>query len=413
MRQVAEIPGGTRDKDGDRSKEVRILFINTTEFFGPAMQVHSQIMKHLDPKIYRIFVATNSHGNSGEQFRRMPNVVTTEYDLGGSLIGKHGFWAKAVRVFFNIPTLLSFLRILWFVRRERIDLIHAGSNPRMAFLGIPLCLFSGAKLVVHVHAEPRNRGFLRGSLIELGLRRADAVITVSRYMKDIVCGLGISPYKVWPVLNVVDVEKFHPRNEGTKIRREFQIEQHVPLIATVGRITPQKGQKDLLQALVAVRQADPDVKALLVGWDAGTKVSGGRTYLQELQEFCGQHSLTDTVIFGGARTDVPEIFAAADLVVVPSSHAESCPLVVLEAMSTGKPVVGTECGGIPELLENEGGILVPPGHPQDLLKAIIRLLKQPVLRNRLGRNARTRVEERFYESRLAEEVEKVYEAVLE
>ena len=168
----------------------------------------------------------------------------------------------------------------------------------------------------------------------------------------------------------------------------------------------------LLEALVSVKQQFPDIKALLRGWANPTKMPGGQTYQQELEKFSDQHGLVDNVVFGGPRADAPEVFAAADIVVVPSEFEEPFGLVVIEAMATGKPVIGTVSGGIPEILVNGAGVLVPRGSPKELAEAIIRLLKQPALREKLGQCARKRAEEEFNECSLAKNMEKIYRTVL-
>ena len=412
MTRNAESVQKTRERVRDRFQKVGILFINAAEFFGPPLQDHRLIMKYLDPHVYRVFVATNRRGDSIPHYRSLKNVVTWEYNLGGTFREKQGLWQNVVQLFINIPAALSFLKILRLVRKEKIDLIHCASAPQMVLHGTLLSLFSGAKLVVHVHQESQVSSRLRRFVMTLGLRRADAVIAVSHFIKERVASADIDSSRTWVVWNTRNLERFHPRVNGMKIRREYAIETQAPIIATVGRITPDKGQRYLLEALPFVKQAVPDVRTLLVGWEDPVKMPRGNTYQQELREFCAQHSLADTVVFTGPRADANEVFAAADVVVVPSSYDDPCPLVVIEAMASGKPIIGTESGGIPEML-GDTGVLVPKGSPEELAEAIIRLLKDPMLRHRLGQNARKRAEQYFYESRLAEEAERVYASVLQ
>src|SRR5205823_13173952 len=97
----------------------------------------------------------------------------------------------------------------------------------------------------------------------------------------------------------------------------------------------------------------------------------------------------------GARRDVPELLAAADLFVL-SSRSEGLPISVLEAMAAGLPVVATNVGGMPEVVVNgETGFLVPPAEPRALAEAVGRLLLDPELRQRFGAAGRRRAERRF------------------
>lgn len=398
--------------DSRAPRKTKVLFINTAEFFGPVMQVHSHILKHLDRRSLQAIVVTNSRGDSAARLGSLGNIVVKKYNLGGTFIGEeHGLRSTAGLVLANTAALFSAARILAFTLRERVAVIHCASGPRMLLFGKALSLLTGAKLVVHVHEKPSSHRGLRKLVVTSGLRSAHAVITVSRYIRQQVVNLKVDPAKVWPALNVVDLERFKPGTDGGSVRREYGIDPGAPLVAAIGRIMPQKGQRDLLEAMVMVKDALPDAKALVVGWAPDIRMPGGATYLEELHRFCKEHGLDGRVIFTGPRTDIPNVFAAADVVVVPSRNNDPCPLVVLEAMATGRAVVGTRTGGIPEMLSEDTGALVPPGNPPAMAEAIIRLLQEPVLRQRLGAAARRRVEENFYESRLAEDVAKVYRVV--
>lgn len=393
-------------------REIRILFPNTAQFFGPPMQVHGQIIKHLDPQIHRVFVTTNSAGDSYEQFRRLPNAGVRTYNLGGTFQDKHNLFSKVIQILGNVPTAVSLLRIIWLIRKEKIEIIHCASEPRSALVGVLLSVLARTKLVIQTHAWNMDRGFLRTSVVAQAFSRADAVIADSHFIEERLVEIGVARAKICSIWPGVDTEAFHPGRDGAGIRREFGVPHDAPLIVTVGRITHQKGQKHLLEALVSVKRLVPGVRLLLVGWADPAKAASGKTYEDELKELCADHGLGDVVTFAGPRTDIPDVFAAADLVVVPSIGVDVCPLVVLEAMACGKSVIGTDSGGIPELIAEDTGILVPKASPEKLAEAIVRLLEQPELRQRQGRNARKRAEEHFYESRAAREVAKVYASVL-
>ncbi len=396
----------------EHHRPARVLFLKTEVFFGPPAKDHAQLVRHLDPTVYRAFVIANSRSDSGVQFRRITDASVYEYDLGGTFSNVFGLRAKVSQFLSNIPVIVNFPRILRLVLSKRIDIVHCASEPRALLLSTMVCALTKRKLVVHAHVEHGNERFLKRPIIKLGLRRANAIITNSEFVKRSVVRMGVDPSKVWAIWNVVDLDSFHPKVSGAGVAREFGIGDEAPLLVTVGRINRQKGQRDLAEALVDVKREVPDVRALMVGWADPARRPSGKTHFEELQEFCAQHDLDDQVVFAEPRTDVPRVFAAADIVVVPSSWEEPFGLVVVEAMASGKPVIATGSGGIPELITEDTGILVPRGNSRALAEAIVRLLKNRALRERLGRNARKRAEQHFYESRLAEEVEQVYASVL-
>jgi glycosyltransferase involved in cell wall biosynthesis len=113
--------------------------------------------------------------------------------------------------------------------------------------------------------------------------------------------------------------------------------------------------------------------------------------LERLSQTLG---LTKHVRFLGTRNDVPELMRAFDLFVL-TSHSEGCPNVILEAMASGLPVVSTNVGGVPELVNADTGMLVPPRDDTTLAEAILRLLDDPVRRQRMGEAGRRRAVEQF------------------
>jgi glycosyltransferase involved in cell wall biosynthesis len=123
--------------------------------------------------------------------------------------------------------------------------------------------------------------------------------------------------------------------------------------------------------------------------------------------------LEPNFLFLGARRDVPELLACCDLSVLPS-ESEGLPNSVLEAMAAGLAVVATSVGGVPELIENEvSGLLVPPNNPSALSTAILRLLQDESLRQRLSSAGRDCVVTRFSFPRLVETLETLYSKVPE
>jgi glycosyltransferase involved in cell wall biosynthesis len=157
-----------------------------------------------------------------------------------------------------------------------------------------------------------------------------------------------------------------------------------PRIAAVGRLQAPKDPLTLVRALALLRERS--FQALLVGEGVDRLA---------VQDEVVRLGLTDTVELAGERDDVAAILAASQLFVL-SSRAEALPISVLEAMAAGLPVVASHVGGVPELVhEGETGLLVPPGDPAALARAIARLIDDPTLRVRLGAAGRARAEAEF------------------
>ena len=400
------------DLKGRVTQKIRVLFTNTSEFFGSPMQVHYQILKHLDPDRFDLFVATNRLGDSAAKFARLEHVSTSKFDLGRAYFNGFGVLSRAVQALSHVPALVSILKLLWFIRRGRIDIIHSTSEPRAVILALILSCLSRSKLVIYAHVWNLDRNIPRRLGVAWALRRADAVIANSDYIRSRFLEFGLDPAKTWTVRPVVDLDAFHPTIDGSRIRREFGIESGTPLIVAVGRITEEKGQQHLLDALVSVKETVPDIKALIVGWADPAKLPDGRTYLEQLRDYCSRHDLTDTVIFAAPRTDIPEVNAAADIAVLALAEDEAFGLVALEAMAGGKPVIGFGSDALAEIVADGTGILVSRGNPEQLAESIVSLAKCPERRRALGERARRWAEQRFYEGRMAEEIGEVYESLM-
>jgi glycosyltransferase involved in cell wall biosynthesis len=123
-------------------------------------------------------------------------------------------------------------------------------------------------------------------------------------------------------------------------------------------------------------------------------IAGDGPEREQLETEARQLGLASSVEFLGERNDIPDLIRSSDLFVL-STRSEGLPMSVLEAMAAGLPVVASEVGGIPELVDAETGVLVPPEDPAALSTAVERLLADQGLRARLGAAGRARAEERF------------------
>lgn len=174
------------------------------------------------------------------------------------------------------------------------------------------------------------------------------------------------------------------------------------------RFTPRKGQLDLIAALRQIASPRPVVVLL------GSAHSGSIAYLNKMREQITAHGLDSVVrvLEGIPHRDMPDVYAACDIVVQPS-YAEGLGLAALEAMATGRPLLATAVSGFDSFLEHESNALVvPPGEPAAIAKELSRLLSDERLRARLAEQAATDVLAGFDISRTAAEVLAVYGEIL-
>lgn len=200
------------------------------------------------------------------------------------------------------------------------------------------------------------------------------------------------------IYNGVDTKVF--AEASVLCRRE---EQGNVNLLHIGRFAPQKNHRLLIQAFSFALRKYPNLRLQLVG-DGEL-----RTMIENLAVELG---IDGKVEFLGLRSDIPELLAQADIFVL-SSDWEGMPLSVLEAMASGKPVIATAVGGVPELVENGiTGVLVPPSDPDALANAVVNLAKDPEKRASLGAMAQKVAMERFDISRTTHEYEELYRKLL-
>jgi glycosyltransferase involved in cell wall biosynthesis len=192
---------------------------------------------------------------------------------------------------------------------------------------------------------------------------------------------------------------FGPERAG-RFREKVGIADDTVLVGAGGRLDTWKGFEVLLEAVPVIRRGRPDVVVVL----AGGAVPGKEAYAERL---AATAAATDGVLWLGPRRDMPELLADLDLLVLPSTEPEPYASMGVEALASGVPVVATDHGGLPEMLGQFGaraGLLVPPGDPEALARAVVAAL--PEGPSNLGRR-RSREAMREPAGRLLEEFERV------
>jgi len=303
-------------------------------------------------------------------------------------------------------------RLVRIVREGDYRILHA-HTPRTLLVAALASLFAGVPLVYHVHSptsrdsthEGRNR---LNALVEwLGMRAASALIAVSGSLGDHVRGLGFSKRKVSVVRNGVPGR---PRLLGARSARPQPPLCHAKrewTLGTVALFRPRKGLEVLIEALATLRTQGLPVRLRAVG---GFETPEYERAVKGLVEKLG---LVDAVEWTGFTEEVDRELAEMDLFVLPSLFGEGLPMVVLEAMAAGVPVVATRVEGVPEAIrDGEDGLLAEPGDPVSLARSIGRVVGGEVDWDALRTSARKRHAEAFSDRSMAAGVAEVYRRVL-
>ncbi len=232
------------------------------------------------------------------------------------------------------------------------------------------------------------------SVTKTVLSRAGHVIAVSQSLADAVLGLGISAAHVQVIPDGIDIERFKPSSR-----------ERDPLILFVGFLIQRKGADHLLRAMPRVLKEFPEYRLAIIGEGPQEK------YLMAL---ASQLGLASHVIFvrPESQEDIRQWMQRARLFVLPSLE-EALGIVLLEALASGTPCIGTRVGGIPEVISSEVGQLVPPASPNELANAIIAVLSDPETWQSMSRNARRMAEEKFFTwNQVADRLVDIYHSIL-
>ncbi len=185
---------------------------------------------------------------------------------------------------------------------------------------------------------------------------------------------------------------------------ELDLPKDATLLGTVARLIPWKGHRFAIQALCHAGEEWDNVYWLFIG-------SGPER--QKLERMAAEYGVKDSLFFLGHRDDIPELMAAMDLMVHPTT-GEAFGLIFLEAMTQGTPIVATNTGAIPEIVsDRETGLLVPPRDADELAHAISYLLERPDLLRKYGQKGRKRYENHFTVERMADEVRDAYHKLVD
>jgi glycosyltransferase involved in cell wall biosynthesis len=370
---------------------VRLLFLNTRDQCGADVAVHLMMMSHFAASEAEVFVVSNSEAADADEMRArlaaLPNVTHTFLPLGkpsGALAGK-GTLGKATAY---APSAASLVKVAGYIRKHRIQVIHATDRPRDASYTSLLGYLTNAVPVVHMHAPVTDLS--RPTV--WGLRHAKAVFAVSGSIRvDLIQQLGLDAQRVHTLHNSVDSDHFDPDRkllERPSLREQYGIPKHARIAGIAARMNPWKGQLELIGAGGLLREKFPDLHIMILG----SNVPEMRALYEQRAREVG---IADRVHYGGFQTDVRPFLQDFELFVHPS-YREPFGLSIAEAMAMKKPVVACGTGGVPEIITHgQDGWLVEERSAEAVAVAIETLLNDAELRRRMGERARQTVRERF------------------
>jgi glycosyltransferase involved in cell wall biosynthesis len=220
----------------------------------------------------------------------------------------------------------------------------------------------------------------------------------------------ISPARGRVLYDGILADDAPPGDVGAEVRRELSIPPGTRIVGMTARVAPQKDYITLGKAAARVLETMPDVRFVIVGDHAGDAVY--QRHYDLVREELARLGVLDAFLFTGFRSDVARVMRAFDVFVL-STHFEGLPLVVLEAMAVGLPVIATAVNGIPEVIDrDEIGLLFPHEDDEALARHLLATLGDEARARRMGAAGREAVRRGFSPQAFAENVVKLYDEAL-
>ena len=367
---------------------------------GPA--IHAALLSsRLDRERFETLLVTGQEGPAEGSMRELGRL---DPGIGITVVPALGRDVSPAR------DLRALAAVVAIARAYRPDIVHT-HLAKAGFVGRIAGRLAGARAVVHTYHGSVFRGYFgeRESALYLAIERALAkvssrVISITPRQRQDLIALGVAPAeKIVTIPLGLDLEPFRRPPDRREARAALGLPVDGPLVGIVARLVPVKDVTTFLRAFALTRERVPDATAFIVG-DGEERAA--------LERLSGELRLGVACRFVGWRADMPNVYAAADLVAL-SSLNEGSPVSLIEAMAAGRPVVATAVGGVPDVVrDGETGTLVPPRDHAALGAALAELLRDGELARRYGEQGRAAAYPRFDASRLVSDIERLYDELL-
>jgi glycosyltransferase involved in cell wall biosynthesis len=297
--------------------------------------------------------------------------------------------------------LIGIWKLFRIASRERIDIVHSHQGKTFwPCIFTKWLLKNRLKVVFHRHAQLPHKFYSRS---HYGF--SDAVIAISEAVrKSLIAEEGVKPSKVRTIYNGTDLERFKPAAPTPELVKKCELFDKIVIGTAAAMNSPKgKGQMYLVEAAAVLKKDFPNARYLIVGTGP---------ILDELKALSVTLGVDKEVIFAGYQEKVEDYLACMDIFCFLSWDKEGFGQVMVEAQAMGKPVIGTDIGGIPEtFLNNVTGFLIPSENTKALTESLRVLLIDPQKRIKMGLEAVSFVRSRFSIQKMAGEVGEVYKSV--
>lgn len=362
----------------------KILHIINGEHYSGAERVQDLLAEQLKPLGYEVSFVTLKTG----LFKEKRNF--TEAPIYNLLMRNKFDWSVAYE-------------IKKIIKKNDFHIVHT-HTPRAALVGRLASTFSGIPMVHHVHSptqvctEKPFRNFINHRIERISIKGIKRIIAVSCSLKEHLINLGITADKIKVVCNGVPSSGAFIKTEYQKDRLKFGI---------VALFRPRKGLECLLKAIHLLKKEGLHFKIKFIGpFDSNE-------YERKIKALVNKLGLEDYIEWVGFTNDVTSEYYNMDVLILPSLHGEGMPMVILEAMAAGTPVIGSQVEGIPEVIRNGvEGVLFKPGDAIHLANAMRNFILGTLDLDDMRKKAWQRHADMFSDITMTQGVSQVYKDVL-
>lgn len=387
------------------NRKSKILLYTDTKQLGGAENHMLSILKFYDRMQFEIQLACPTDSSLDQWCKKIADMTVTVHRIKVS--HKHD-----PRNYFELKKIIE---------KEGINLLHIHVwNPASGRYGLLAAQRLRIPYILTEH-DPFELSPFKNWIKEKLIKDTKAIIAISEKNKELLGKLYPALKKrITTIHNGIDTTwfasqllSFSPLEKEKYREQVFEVnerspkagtEMTTPIITTIAELHPRKGLMYLLKACEILTKKDLDYKCIIIGEGEQRK---------EIESFIKTHQLEKYIKLLGRRHEIPHLLASSDVFVLPSLN-EAFGLVLLEAMMAGLPIVATNNGGIPEIIEDgKNGILVPPKDAQAIAGAIEKILSSPKLCEKMSEKNQEDVRKKFEVKDMVKKTEEVYRSILQ
>ena len=348
----------------------------------------------------KVLITLNVDGQNGGPYVSHKRIMEDEF-----LKSKYHFevlWVPRSRSFVN-P--FFFLRFVREIKKQKPDIVHIAGLQLSGFFPMLACQITNSKTVLAIHGSStealdvgRGKKRVYRSLEKYTVRKATCAYGVSKYVSSWEIAKNSSHY-YGTIYNLPDEKE--KKQSSSSIRAELKFTSEDIIVVSTGRITRDKGF-DTLCSVVKRMKAYPNVKFVIAG-------DGG--YKDQFDYEIEKEGMREQVFLLGFRSDIYDILKESDIFIICSKHETLC-ISALEAAMAGLPLIVSDVGGLPEIVDSSCGFLVNPYDVEKFVSCLEVLVLSKQMRQSMGEKASIKVKNQFNSSRIERQIDSLYQSVI-